>query len=226
MRNELKTLVVRFANELQPYEIPWFRGAIIGVVGAEGAPLFHNHLGDGFRYRYPLIQYKRIGGKGALVCVGEGVDEVGRFFSSGDFDIAIGERSVHLELERVQPRKTLVQVWDGEFEYHLREWMPLNQANYARYQQTEGLVERTQMLERILTGNILSMCKGVGIEVEKEIVCRITQMDPMWQTRFKGVRTSCVNVEFKSNVSLPDFIGLGKGTSLGYGIVTRKYNKE
>jgi hypothetical protein len=33
------------------------------------------------------------------------------------------------------------------------------------------------------------------------------------------------DAEFKTNVSLPDYIGLGKGVSLGMGTVVRKYGK-
>ena len=46
----LKVLVVRFANEIAQYEIPLFRGAVIDAVGQENGLLFHNHVGEGFRY--------------------------------------------------------------------------------------------------------------------------------------------------------------------------------
>ena len=220
----LKVLVVRFANEIAQYEIPLFRGAVIDAVGQENGLLFHNHVGEGFRYAYPMIQYKRIGGKAAIVCVGDGVDEIGKFFSACNFEIMIGERRVHLEVERMTPVKMRVQVWNGDFEYRLRGWLPLNHANYELYKTMDGVIERTRLLERVLVGNILSMCKGVGIEVDKEIVCKITQVGEMRLATFKGVKTNCVDIEFHSNMSLPDFIGIGKGSSLGFGIVTRKKN--
>jgi hypothetical protein len=34
------------------------------------------------------------------------------------------------------------------------------------------------------------------------------------------------DVEFKTNVSLPDYIGLGKGASTGFGVVVKKREKK
>ena len=34
------------------------------------------------------------------------------------------------------------------------------------------------------------------------------------------------DIEFMSNVTVPDFIGLGKGVSLGFGTICRKYGNE
>jgi len=34
------------------------------------------------------------------------------------------------------------------------------------------------------------------------------------------------NIEFKTNVFLPNFIGLGKGVSIGFGTIKQIYQKE
>jgi len=59
--NNIQTCLIRFRNEISFDEIPWLRGAVIHAV-PETETLFHNHIGSGFRYSYPLVQYKRIGG--------------------------------------------------------------------------------------------------------------------------------------------------------------------
>lgn len=70
MQNPVKTLVIKFNNEIYPDEIDCFRGAVIHAMDGANV-LFHNHLeGAGLRYSYPLIQYKRIHRKAAIVCVG------------------------------------------------------------------------------------------------------------------------------------------------------------
>lgn len=67
--NKLKIWVVLFCNEIGSEEVSAFRGAVVANSGSESL-LFHNHASDeGFRYRYPLIQYKRIHRKAAIVCV-------------------------------------------------------------------------------------------------------------------------------------------------------------
>lgn len=222
---KIKILVVRFGNEIKREEIPLFRGAVLNAT--ENADLlFHNHEEGGqLRYSYPLIQYKRINQKAAIVCLGEGTDVIGQFFSSCNFDVALGERQVKLEVESVNAYQHLIQIWDNEFTYHIRRWLPLNKENYAAYCQEESLASHYAMLERLLAANILSFAKGMGIHFEGQVTARITQMDEPRLHYYKGVKLMSFDAEFKTNVSLPDYIGLGKGVSLGMGTVVRKYGK-
>ena len=223
---KVKVLVVRFSNEIMREEIPLFRGAIVNAI--ENADLlFHNHEEDGqLRYSYPLIQYKRINQKAAIVCLGEGTDAIGQFFSSCNFDVALGERQVKLEVESVNAYQHLIQIWDSEFTYHIRRWLPLNKENYEAYCKEESLAGRYAMLERLLAANILSFAKGMGIHFEGQVVARITQMDDPRLQYYKGVKLMSFDAEFKTNVSLPDYIGLGKGVSLGMGMVVRKRERK
>ena len=115
----INVLTITFNNEIKPHEVPLFRGAVINALD-EKQVLFHNHVGDdGFRYRYPLIQYKRLGGKAAIVCVGEGTQAIGEFFASGNFNVMIGERNEQLQLERTEPRRCNIQVWEQMFRYRV-----------------------------------------------------------------------------------------------------------
>ena len=226
MEGNVNTLLIRFQNEIANNEVAMFRGAIINAVDNSDV-LFHNHTdGDGFRYAYPLIQYKRINRKAAITCIGEGTEAIGKFFSSCNFDVVLGNRNMTLEVESVRAYKTLVQVWDSVFTYHLRKWLPLNQENYRKYEALDSIVERYAFLERLLTGNILSFAKSMGVYFDKQVECKITSADEPRIVNYKGVKMMSFDVEFKSNVSLPDYIGLGKGVSLGFGTVVRKYEKQ
>ena len=224
--NRTKTLLVRFKNELAQAELPFFRGAIIHATEQNNL-LFHNHNEDqSLRYAYPLIQYKRINKKAAIMCFGEGTEAIGQFFSSCNFDVMIGNRQVGLEVDSINAQQYLIQTWDGVFAYHIRRWLPLNQSNYKTYCEEESLVSRCAMLERLLTANILSCAKGLGVFFEKQVETKITQLDEPRLQRYKGVKMMSFDAEFKTNVSLPDYIGLGKGVSLGMGVVVRKKNQE
>ncbi len=219
MEGNVNTLLIRFQNEIANNEVAMFRGAIINAVDNSDV-LFHNHTdGDGFRYAYPLIQYKRINRKAAITCIGEGTEAIGKFFSSCNFDVVLGNRNMTLEVESVRAHKTLVQVWDSVFTYHLRRWLPLNQENYRKYEALDSIVERYAFLERLLTGNILSFAKSMSIFFDQRVECRITSAETPRLISYKGVKMMSFDVEFKTNVSLPDYIGLGKGVSLGFGTV-------
>lgn len=221
MHNSLNILLLRFSNPIYTSEIPMFRGAIVKAVEQSGIDLFHNHTDEGLIYRYPLIQYKRIHQKAAIVCIGEGTEAIGQFFSSCNFNVNIGDRHVELEVESIKANKTIVQVWDSPFCYTIRKWLPFNKENYEQYLKLESLAEKYAMLERLLIGNILSFAKGVGIHFEKQVECKITESSEPLSIVHKGVKLMGFDVAFKTNVSLPDFIGLGKGVSVGKGMVKR-----
>lgn len=218
----LKTLVIRFDNPITFQELTSFRGAIIQAAGS-GNVLFHNHVDNKFRYAYPLIQYKRIGGKAAIVCVGEGTEAIGDFFNNQDFNVVLGERRMSLKIENIKAENTLVQVWgENTFTYTMRKYLPLNQHNYKIYTHTESLMERTTILESCLVGNILSFAKGVGVFFEHNITANILKIVNESFYTYKGIQLMGMDVRFKSNVSLPNYIGLGKNASLGFGMLMRE----
>lgn len=223
---KIKILNVRFDNELRNDEIELFRGAVLGKLEETSSVLFHNHVGNNFRYAYPLIQYKRQRGKAAIVCLEEGAEVIGELFAAGDFCFRIGNRTVRMEITSITARQVLVQLWDTLFVYRLTRWLPLNEENYRIYQTLEGLVDRYVFLEKKLVGNILSFAKGMGIYFENRVVCKIVEVEDPYLVSYKGVRMMAFNLRFKSNISLPDGIGLGKGVSLGNGILHGYSAKE
>ena len=222
-----QTFLVKFNNVISFREIPFLRGAILNALGEEAGLLFHNHTGEhSFRYKYPLIQYKRIHGKAAVFCIGEGVETIGQFLSLQDFMVSLGDRSVKLEIEAVFPKRSIVQIWDSTFKYKVRKWLPLNSENYQMYQNLDECTARIDFLERMLTGNLLSFAKGMGIILEKELICKILTMGEPQLFLAKGVKMMAFDVEFKSNLSLPNYMGIGKHVSLGFGTVVRVNNEN
>lgn len=222
--NRVKLLLIRFINSIPQREIQHFRGAIIQAMGSANV-LFHNHEEGGFRYSYPLIQYKRIGGNAAIVCVGDGTEVIGDFFSNCNFDIVLGNTPLHLEVFQIKAEQVLIQVWDDLFSYTLRKWLPLNQGNYQEYMQLESLSEQCAFLERVLTGNLLSFASGLNIHFDQEVKVHITALEDVRTYSYKGIRMQGFDIQFKSNVSLLDYIGLGKSVSVGFGVVKRTIRK-
>lgn len=85
MKN-VSSLDILFNASMRHSELPLFCGAVIKALPHDSV-LFHNHLGIGLRYGYPLIQYKTIKGKAAIVCVGKGTESVWDFFARNNFDL-------------------------------------------------------------------------------------------------------------------------------------------
>ena len=215
---DIKTLIIRFDGRLDNHEIPLFRGAVIAASG--GSVLFHNHIDDNYRYSYPLIQYKKIGNNPAIVCVGLGTESIGEFFSNGDFNFMIGDRPETMAIESIRAHKTRVQLWQQDFNYRIWKWLPLNSENFQKYEAAAKKKKKNMLLQNILKANLLSFCKGMNIFLEDELRCTITHLSEPRIMKYKGVALMSFNVEFASNLSIPDYIGLGKNAALGFGTVT------
>ena len=130
MAKYIRTLTVTFDTDISYKEIPLFRGAVLKSMGDKANLLYHNHTGaETFRYSYPLIQYKRLGGKASIVCIEEGADAIGQFLSEMTDSIMIGEREVKCNTDRLMPSKLLVQTWQSSFSYQVFRWLPLNKEN-------------------------------------------------------------------------------------------------
>ena len=221
---KIKTLTIQFDTPLRRSEIPLFRGAIIAAIPSSNI-LFHNHDGSSLRYAYPLIQYKRIGGKAAITCIGEGVDAMGEFFSiNKDYKIRLGEETRNLPLQNIQAQQTEIQCWDCKFDYRIRDWLPLNEKNYNVFNETTDIIDRINILEKILVGNILSLAKGLSMNISSTITVSITDIENIRDIRYKRVPLRCMDIRFRRNISLPNFIGIGKHTSVGFGIITKEKN--
>lgn len=222
---KIRYLHIEFDEEIAGHEIPAFRGGIIEKAGRENV-LFHNHLsGNKFLYSYPLIQYKTIKKRPTIICVDNAVDEIHKFFENKDWSLEISGRQLNMEIRNLRVNKFVLQVWDKKFSYQIRNWLALNQKNLEKFEEIENWTDKKLFLERILRGNILSMAKGVGWNVDKKIEIDLLEIEETRVVRFKGVRLKAFNVQFESNVFLPNFLGLGKGVSFGFGVV-RKANVQ
>lgn len=217
----IQTFIVYFKNGISLWELPLFRGCVINAMQNANV-LFHNHLNDDeLRYRYPLIQYKRINGKAAIIFVGDGTEAIGNFFNQANFRFKIGGREEFMEIDHVEVNRTLFHLDTRESKYVIRKWLPLSSSNYHTYLGLSGLMEQCGFLQNIMIGNILSLCKGMDITIDEEITCTITNIIDTRIYTHKGVKMMGFDVEFKSNVSLPDLIGLGKGVGFGFGTVVK-----
>ena len=227
MNKYIRTLTILFDTEIAFKEIPLFRGAILNTLGEKANLLYHNHISDDtFRYAYPLVQYKRLHGKAAIVCVEEAVDLIGQLLTDTDGTLSIGEREVEWHTNRILPARLLVQTWEKPFTYHISRWLPLNSKNYQVYQGTEGIVERVSLLENILKGNLLSMLKGLDIHLEQELFVKITEISQPFLLYNKGVGMMAFNADFVCNLTIPSNVGIGKNASIGYGVVHQAKKTE
>ncbi len=217
---KIRILEIIFNPEIKGYQINAFRGAIAEKVGKENF-LFHNHTKNGFRHDYPYIQYKRLHKKAAIICVEQGVDEIHKLFNQQDLKINLNGSEIELKIEKLNINSLNLNIWNKFFGYRIFNWLALNPENHKKFRSADSLVERIQILENILTANILSFAKGIDwkLETDKKIELKITEIIAEKTTRYKNFTHVIFDVEFKTNVFIPQHIGLGKAASHGYGVV-------
>ena len=186
--------------------------------------LYHNHEANGVVYRYPRIQYKRLHQKAAIVCVNEGVEAIHELFSLGNFLYHIGKREEEMLIQSIDTFETDLDFCDEMRGYRLRNWLPLNSENYKEYQSLERLADKVVFLEEKLIGNLLSLFSSIHYHVDHQIELSITSILNQRVVKYKNVKLMAFDVEFKVNMNLPSYIGLGKSVSIGFGTLTRNNN--
>ena len=217
---KIPTIVIQFNNEIEPQAIPFFRGAVIASLEKKDI-LFHNHDANKLRYSYPLIQYKRIHRKAAVVGIGKGIESISQLLSASDFHYQIGNEKVDMQIQAVNAYDNEIHLTESaDNRYRIHNWLPLNSDNYKHYQESDCMVNRIQILERVLIGNILSFLKGVGIHLEDQIVLSITNITSQHAVTYKNVKLMGFDIEFKTNINFPQFIGIGKNASVGCGVIS------
>lgn len=216
-----RLLIATFKNRISNEEIPLFRGAIANTFGNNISELFHNHQNEKLRYSYPLIQYKCINGYAAILGINEGADAIEQLVACNSFTCQLGHRRVKMEISSIKSEQVFISLCDTTQHYKIQKWLPLNSENYQEYQKIEGLAERINMLNKILIGNILSFAKGINVHIHSLLTCKLTQLKDTGTISYKGVELMSFDAEFQTNINLPDFIGLGKSSSINKGTITR-----
>ena len=186
--------------------------------------ILHNHIDNGkFMFSYPLVQYKIIDDTIVIIGIDEGGDILKRITPQLDVlnldkKYQIKEKFLHEKEEDIKPSSV-----EKHYKF-ITPWLGLNQTNYKKYMSSNSWKEKKEILNRVLVGNILSMSKGLGIVVNKRLYAK-THFDEKI-TEYKGVKMNAFTGEFRIHYDIPDYFGLGKGVSQGFGCVKQIYDGE
>jgi len=202
------SLATRDAHKLRGY---------FGDLFSEHSPLLHNHFEDGrLRYAYPLVQYKVIENVPTLTGFAEGAHLLTQLFLKMR-EIKIGEETFPVYSKNISQKNHELSVNKGLYNYTFKTlWMGLNQKNFRIYLDL-GENEQKKFLDKTVQNNILSFYKGLGFRVQEQIL--VNGMYAEKQTLFKDKKMVAFAGRFSSNAVLPDFAGIGKAVSRGFGTV-------
>ena len=211
-----------FNIPLRNNQVPAFRGSLIKAMGNEAHPLMHNHTDEGLRFGYPTVQYNVLEGKASLVAFDEVGEHIQNYFENkNSVPLVMHKKLYECKLEHIQIDLYTLATSDQPIYYSINQYIPLTGDNVQEYDSLMALTDKICLLEKIMTGNILSFFKGIDYHVDEQIVCVITSIEQQHTIKYKGVHFRAFDMHFVSNVLLPDYIGLGKSTSIGMGTIKR-----
>lgn len=219
----LRLLSVTFQSTIEPWELPQFRGAMAHKVGLEHE-WFHNHNNEDpdkpkLHYRYPLIQYKLHKKHPMLLCIDKGVEEAHHFFAQSDWSLRIGKEQHDMRIQQLNLNEFNIRLLERPQRYRIHNWLALNSDNHKEYHSTLSIAKQMQLLERVLTNHILRFAEGIEWAVPGQIEIAIPELFKVSRISFKGLKKEAFTLDFISNLFIPDFIGIGQGSSLGFGVI-------
>jgi len=203
--------------QLQTRDAHKLRG-YFGNLFKEHSPLLHNHYMDGStRYAYPLVQYKVIDRVPVLVGFQEGAGLlVSLFLKIKELDIE--GKYFPVLAKNIQQKQHDLTVNRQLYNYTFKTlWMALNQENFRKYALLDES-EKGAFLNHQLQNNILSFYKGLSYRTSERIMA-ITRMEEK-QTLFKNQSMLAFSGQFTTNAYLPEWAGIGKTVSRGFGTVS------
>jgi hypothetical protein len=187
----------------------------------DNSPLLHNHFEDGTnKYAYPLVQYKVINNIPCLVGLLDGAKLLIELFL----------KIKHIEIDGVgyivNSKNISTKILEiGSFtkltEYNFETlWIALNQKNHKLYLEIKNNDDKNEFLNKQLQNNILSFYKGIGFVATERIMVAGKYSEK--STQFKNKQMLAFSGSFTTNATIPDFVGLGKSVSRGFGTVSKK----
>ncbi len=183
--------------------------------------LFHQHANDEYLvYNYPLIQYKIIKGNGFIIGLYKGAVAAAKI-NLIKKQLNLRNTEYIVEQQTMSFLTTHIGIHDRSKKYKfLSPWLALNEKNYQKYQRSGTLAKRKELLEKILIGNILSISKSLGYTVPAPIEAKIINLKEV-PTKLKGIPMLGFLGTFSVNFKIPNYWGIGKSVSRGFGTVKR-----
>lgn len=216
---QLSQCQLRLARVSQSFQTPQLR--VFFGREFEEEIYMRSHNADGtVIYQYPRVQFKVVDREALLLGFNEGSELLQELWPKMD-QSRLGDDEMPVLESRFETSSHEFNVTAEPIEYTFATpWLALNQKNFREYVGSRNQRFRKDELSRILAGNCLGMAKSLGIRFADRISADCRGLTSI-KTTLKGSGMIGFVGKFLLNLELPEFIGLGKSVSRGFGTIER-----
>ena len=222
---KIRYLLVSWTDvNLEPRDIPKLRGFFVNQFPDDH--IFHNHLpNSGYNYNAPQIQYRIIDKHPALLAINEGINIIKKVFLEVDKLDINGKTLVSNERE-IALKEDDFGLTEDYFTYFFSSpWMALNQENYKDYNKMNTF-QRNQKLKTILKNNLKTLSKAFNYWIPEVEKLNVDGWFKPLEVNFHNQPMQCFTGDFTTNFLIPDFLGLGKQSARGFGVVRKRKEEK
>jgi len=172
-----------------------------------------------FIYRYPAVQCKQIKNRFIILGISQGAALLEQL-SHARSEMVSGKNTCTIRERDAVIRNEEFGISDTTHTYEfLTPWLALNQQNAKKFYDLKGKPDRDAFIRRILIGNLETLAKSLDYKIPVPITCEA-------KIRFRIDWMGRENVmvflgKFKTNLRIPDYLGMGLSVSQGFGTIKR-----
>jgi hypothetical protein len=185
--------------------------------------LLHQENAAGFIHRYPVVQCRQIKNTLMVMGINEGAEFLKHWSDHYD-EIGIAENTctIREKSPALQEEEFGVSSIKQSYEF-ITPWLPFSQENNRKFYLLKGKEERDAFIRTMLVGNILTLSKSLGYTVPGPVTADINMH--FQKERIDGASVITLSGKFSLPFFIPDYLGLGRSVSAGYGVIRKRVQK-
>jgi hypothetical protein len=178
----------------------------------------HRTNTTGFVYRYPVLQAKQVKRDLIVIGVSQGADCLCQIIRDRE-TLGAGENTCRITACDPEVRSETFGVTDTVAAYEfLTPYLALNQQHAKQFYDLNGKAQRDAFLQTLLSTHLATLAKSLDYRITTPVCCEA-------KVRFKRDRIGNANEmvflgKFRTNLRIPDYLGIGRLVSQGYGTIT------
>lgn len=213
----LNLLKVSFDMPIQHSELLAFKKAFQAGFTTQTQPQ------DSKKPAYPMLQFKTRYETGKLqpmvMVLGDKIGAVREILTRERLEVRFRDRQEQLKVYHSKWLPFELSTKEELQEYQLFKYHAFNQENYQIYQRLKDEVERQEFIRCLLEKHFGAFVKGIGWKPDPPIQIQDLQIKRQQLRPYRSYQAHCFDLSFRTNLWVPEHIGLGKGVSLGFGVL-------